>query len=175
MPSPSWLVSPFGRHDLTDHYFAAAPIPVGIPRHRWNGVPISPGLNARWHRQMNKLGLPKLPTIRNADLGGFSRAGEHGFHEGFRPSRLWSVGPQVAETSSMRETPLPGGLRPSWLRYHGGQLPSDGPDRLSQVEDNLAALRILENEARVQRMRSVQPGSLSISTYQYKGGTASYP
>jgi len=44
-----------------------------------------------------------------------------------------------------------------------------------QVEDNLAALRVLENEARVEdeAVRAARR-SLDIATYQYKAGTASY-
>ena len=44
-----------------------------------------------------------------------------------------------------------------------------------QVEDNLAALRILAEEAQVQD-QAVQAAeqSLDISTYQYKAGVASY-
>ena len=44
-----------------------------------------------------------------------------------------------------------------------------------QVEDNLAALRVLANEARAED-EAVQAAdrSLAISTYQYKAGTVSY-
>ena len=44
-----------------------------------------------------------------------------------------------------------------------------------QVEDNLAALRVLENEAQAED-EAVQAAqnSLDISTYQYKAGTVNY-
>jgi outer membrane protein TolC len=44
-----------------------------------------------------------------------------------------------------------------------------------QVEDNLAALRVLENEAQAedQAVKAAQ-NSLDISTYQYKAGTVNY-
>ena len=44
-----------------------------------------------------------------------------------------------------------------------------------QVEDNLSALRILEDEAKAvdDAVRSAQ-NSLDISTYQYKAGTVNY-
>jgi outer membrane protein TolC len=44
-----------------------------------------------------------------------------------------------------------------------------------QVEDSLAALRVLENEsqAQSQAVQSAQ-NSLDISTYQYKAGTVNY-
>ena len=44
-----------------------------------------------------------------------------------------------------------------------------------QVEDNLAALRVLENEAKAEdaAVQAAQ-NSLDISTYQYKAGTVNY-
>jgi outer membrane protein TolC len=46
---------------------------------------------------------------------------------------------------------------------------------LQQVEDNLAALRILETEAaKVQDTISSSDRALTISTAQYRAGTASY-
>jgi outer membrane protein TolC len=44
-----------------------------------------------------------------------------------------------------------------------------------QVEDNLAALRVLENEAQAEddAVKAAQ-SSLDISTYQYKAGTVNY-
>jgi outer membrane protein TolC len=44
-----------------------------------------------------------------------------------------------------------------------------------QVEDNLAALRVLENEAEAEdaAVKAAQ-NSLDISTYQYKAGTVNY-
>ena len=44
-----------------------------------------------------------------------------------------------------------------------------------QVEDNLAALRVLENEAQAEddAVQAAQ-NSLDISTYQYKAGTVNY-
>ena len=44
-----------------------------------------------------------------------------------------------------------------------------------QVEDNLAALRVLENEAQAEdeAVKAAQ-NSLDISTYQYKAGTVNY-
>jgi outer membrane protein TolC len=44
-----------------------------------------------------------------------------------------------------------------------------------QVEDNLAALRVLENEAQAQEeaVKSAQ-NSLDIATYQYRAGTVNY-
>lgn len=44
-----------------------------------------------------------------------------------------------------------------------------------QVEDNLAALRILENEAQAENdaVKAAQ-NALDISTYQYKAGVANY-
>ena len=44
-----------------------------------------------------------------------------------------------------------------------------------QVEDNLAALRVLENEAQAEdRAVKAAQNSLDISTYQYKAGIVNY-
>jgi len=44
-----------------------------------------------------------------------------------------------------------------------------------QVEDNLAALRVLENEAQAEQAAvEAAQSSLNISTYQYKAGTVNY-
>jgi outer membrane protein TolC len=44
-----------------------------------------------------------------------------------------------------------------------------------QVEDNLAALRVLENEAQAEdRAVEAAQNSLNISTYQYKAGVVNY-
>ena len=92
------------------------------------------------------------------------------------PSLFWSVGPQVAQTL------FDAGKRRAQLAqteaaydftvagYRQTVLTS-----FQQVEDNLAALRILADEASVEddAVRAAQR-SLQISTNQYKAGTVSY-
>jgi NodT family efflux transporter outer membrane factor (OMF) lipoprotein len=93
------------------------------------------------------------------------------------PSRFWSLGP-----AAVSETVLDGGLRQAQTAqaraiYDAGvasyrQTVLTG---FREVEDNLAALRILEQEAQVQdqAVKAAQE-SVTLTTNQYKAGTVSY-
>ena len=92
------------------------------------------------------------------------------------PSRFWSVGPAVAETlfdAGRRRAQVAqaqAAFDATVANYRQIVLTS-----FQQVEDSLAALRILEKEAAVE-VQAVDAAerSLTISTAQYKAGTASY-
>jgi NodT family efflux transporter outer membrane factor (OMF) lipoprotein len=92
------------------------------------------------------------------------------------PSRIWSVGPQVAETvfdSGRRHAQSDlarADFDTSVANYRQTVLTA-----FQQVEDNLAALRILADETRAEddAINAAQD-SLDVSTYQYKAGVASY-
>jgi NodT family efflux transporter outer membrane factor (OMF) lipoprotein len=92
------------------------------------------------------------------------------------PSRFWSVGPSISQTV------FDGGLRRAQTDYaRAGYDASVATYRqtvlatFQAVEDNLAALRILEQEAQVQD-EAVQKAqqSVTLTTNQYKAGTVSY-
>ena len=92
------------------------------------------------------------------------------------PSRFWAVGPQLAET-----------LFDAGRRRAGSDAAIAGYDAavatyrettlraFQQVEDNLAALRVLENEEKQQR-NAVQSAeeSLQLFTNRYQGGVDNY-
>lgn len=92
------------------------------------------------------------------------------------PSRIWSVGPQVAETvidagrRHAQSDLARADFDISVANYRQTVLAA-----FQQVEDNLAALRILadENRAEDDAVKAAQE-SLDVSTYQYKAGVASY-
>jgi NodT family efflux transporter outer membrane factor (OMF) lipoprotein len=92
------------------------------------------------------------------------------------PSHIWSVGPQVAETvfdSGRRHAQsdlAQADFDISVANYRQTVLTA-----FQQVEDNLAALRILADETRAEddAIKAAQE-SLDVSTYQYKAGVASY-
>ena len=92
------------------------------------------------------------------------------------PSRLWSVGPQLAETifdAGKRRAQVDltqAAYDATVANYRQAVLTG-----FQQVEDQLAALRVLEDEARAQD-RAVEAArrSLAISTAQYKAGTVNY-
>ena len=87
------------------------------------------------------------------------------------PSRFWSVGPGMAETvydAGKRRATLNQDIAAydaTVANYRQTVLTA-----FQQVEDNLAALRVLENEAQAEdaAVKAAQ-SSLDISTYQYTG------
>ncbi len=92
------------------------------------------------------------------------------------PSRFWSVGPQLAATlfdKGRRRAQIDlqeAAYDASVARYRQAVLIA-----FQQVEDQLAALRILEQEAQAQAdaVRTAQQ-ALDIVTEQYKAGTTDY-
>jgi NodT family efflux transporter outer membrane factor (OMF) lipoprotein len=92
------------------------------------------------------------------------------------PSRFWSLGPQLAETvfdAGKRRAQVDfqrAGYNSTVDNYRQTVLTA-----FQQVDDQLAALRILEQEAAAQEqaVRAAQQ-SLAIATEQYKAGTADY-
>jgi NodT family efflux transporter outer membrane factor (OMF) lipoprotein len=92
------------------------------------------------------------------------------------PSRFWSVGPQLAESL------FDGGRRRGVVVEERAAYDATVAGyretvltAMQQVEDNLAALRILAGEAdKVQQTVQAATRALDISTEQYRAGTASY-
>jgi NodT family efflux transporter outer membrane factor (OMF) lipoprotein len=92
------------------------------------------------------------------------------------PSRFWSVGPQLAATL------FDGGRRRGIVAQQQAAYDSTVAayrqtvlTAMQQVEDNLAALRILSGEAdKVQQTVQAATRALDISAAQYRAGTASY-
>ena len=92
------------------------------------------------------------------------------------PHRFWSVGPALAETL------FDGGLRRAVSKQNQAAYDANVATyqqtvlgAFKEVEDNLAALRILEEEARTQN-EAVQAARLSteLTLNQYKAGTVNY-
>jgi len=92
------------------------------------------------------------------------------------PSRFWTIGPQLAQIlfdankRTAQVAQAQAGYDATAANYRQIILTA-----FQQVEDNLAALRVLENEAAVleQAVKSAQR-SLTVSEAQYKAGTAAY-
>jgi len=92
------------------------------------------------------------------------------------PSRFWSVGPGISETL------FDGGLRKAQTAAARAAYDASVATyrqtvlgAFQNVEDNLAALRILEDEARVQdEAVTAATQSVTLTTEQYRAGTVSY-
>jgi NodT family efflux transporter outer membrane factor (OMF) lipoprotein len=152
-------------------------IPVGVPSELLERRPDVAAAERRVAAANAQIGVAiaaYFPTITlNASLGFQAK----NFLKWFTwPSRFFSVGPSISETV------FQGGLRmaqtdearaaydASVASYRQTVLTA-----LQEVEDNLAALRILENEARVQdEALKASRQSVNVTMNQYKAGTASY-
>ena len=92
------------------------------------------------------------------------------------PSRFWSVGPGISQTV------FDGGLRRAQTEAaraaHDASVATYRQTVLGAfqgVEDNLSALRVLEDEARVQdEAVAAAERSVALTTTQYRAGTVSY-
>lgn len=92
------------------------------------------------------------------------------------PSRFWSLGPSVAET--LLDFGRRRAVNQQAQAAYDTTVAAYRQTVLSafqEVEDNLAALRILEQEAAQQKTAVAGAGeSLQLELDRYKGGTASY-
>jgi len=92
------------------------------------------------------------------------------------PSRFWTIGPQLAQIlfdagkRTAQVAQAQAGYDATAAAYRQTVLTA-----FQQVEDNLAALRVLANESAIldQAVKSAER-SVAVSTAQYKAGTASY-
>ena len=153
------------------------PIPTGLPSELLERRPDIASAERRMAAANAQVGVAKsayFPLINLAAIGGFESGSITTLLSG--PSVLWSAGPSAIVTlfdvgrrraysdqavaaydeavASYRETVLAG---------------------FQQVEDNVAALRILEKEAQVQDQAvSAAQRYLELATTRYKGGVTSY-
>jgi NodT family efflux transporter outer membrane factor (OMF) lipoprotein len=153
------------------------PIPVGIPSallERRPDIASAERLMAAANEQIGIAKVAYYPALTISAAAGFESSS---FTQWLTwPSRFWSVGPQLAETlfdAGKRHAQVAqaqAAYDATVASYRQTVLTA-----FQQVEDNLAALRVLENEARAtdQAVQAAER-SLAISTAQYKAGTANY-
>jgi NodT family efflux transporter outer membrane factor (OMF) lipoprotein len=153
------------------------PIPVGVPSTLLERRPDIAGAERQMASANEQIGIAKAAYYPTLTLAGSAGLATTDFTAWFTwPSRLWSVGPQLAETlfdAGKRHAQV--GLAQADYDTTVANYRQTVLTGFQQVEDHLATLRILENEARVEAdaVRAAKD-SLTISTYQYKAGTASY-
>lgn len=153
------------------------PIPVGIPSELLERRPDIAAAERRVAAANAQIGIAKLayyPVINFAAEGGFNSGNITTLFQG--PSIIWSAGPSAVMTlfdvgrRHALSDEAKSGYDDAVAFYRETVLSA-----FQQVEDNLAALRILEQEAEVQA-NAVQAAqrSLDLSVTRYEGGVTSY-
>jgi NodT family efflux transporter outer membrane factor (OMF) lipoprotein len=152
-------------------------VPVGVPSGLLERRPDIAGAERRVAAANAQIGVAVAayyPTVTLSASGGFESSSLSKWLTW--PSRFWSVGPGVSETV------FDGGLRRAQTAAaqaaYEGTIASYRQTVLTgfqEVEDNLAALRILEEEAEVQEEAvSAARQALAVAINQYKAGTVNY-
>ena len=152
-------------------------IPAGVPSDLLERRPDFAAAERQMAALNEQIGIAKAAYYPALTLGASGGIEAGNIAKWFAwPSRFWSVGPQLAETlfdAGRRHAQVAqaqAGYDATVAGYRQTVLTG-----FQQVEDNLAALRVLANEARVEdeAVRAANQ-ALDISTYQYKAGTVSY-
>jgi NodT family efflux transporter outer membrane factor (OMF) lipoprotein len=152
-------------------------IPVGLPSELLERRPDIAGAERRMAAANAQIGVAAaayFPTVTLSASGGFANSVLSDLL--LWPSRFWSIG------ASLSEIVFEGGLRRAQTAqaraaydatvasYRGTVLTG-----FQEVEDNLAALRILQDEARVQDQAvKAARQTVTVTTNQYKVGVVDY-
>lgn len=156
---------------------SAPPIPQGLPSMLLERRPDVAAAERRVAAANAKIGVAKaayFPSLTLSASGGYQSSS---FADWFSlPGRVWSLGPQLAQSI------FDGGLRraatdQAIASYDGtvAEYKQAVLTAFQEVEDNLAALRILEQEAAVQNEALLAARqAVLLVTNQYKAGTVSY-
>jgi NodT family efflux transporter outer membrane factor (OMF) lipoprotein len=156
---------------------APPPVPIGLPSELLERRPDIAAAERQMSAANEQIGIAQAayyPTLTLSATGGFETGSLAKWFN--LPSGFWSVGPQLAETL------LEFGRRRWTVREERAAYDATVASyrqtvltAFQQVEDNLAALRILDTEAQAEdrAVKSAQ-NSLNIETYQYKSGIVDY-
>ena len=153
------------------------PIPVGVPSQLLERRPDIAGAERRVTAANAQIGVSKaafFPALTLAATSGFESTSLAQLFT--LPSRIWSLGPALAQTlfdAGARRAQTDQAIAAydaSVAIYRQAVL-----NGFQEVEDNIAALRILEQEAQVQG-EAVKDARqvVAITSNQYKAGTVSY-
>jgi NodT family efflux transporter outer membrane factor (OMF) lipoprotein len=153
------------------------PVPVGLPSELLERRPDIAAAERQVAAANEQIGIAIAAYYPSVTLGGTFGFASSTISKLFTwPSSFWSVGPQLAETlfDAGRRHSVVAETRDAYdaavAAYRQTVLTA-----FQQVEDNLAALRILETES-AKQAAAIQSATqvLDISTAQYRAGTADY-
>ena len=152
-------------------------IPVGVPSQLLERRPDIAAAERRAAEANEQIGIARaafFPTLLLTATGGFESGSIVNWLSW--PSRLWAVGPSVAETifDAGRRRAASDSAAASYdeavANYRQTVLTA-----FQQVEDNLSTLRVLEEQAKAQRVAvAAAEQSLELSLNLYKGGLVTY-
>ncbi|BBP00200.1 efflux transporter outer membrane subunit [Sulfuriferula nivalis] len=170
-PASSFSIAPVA-------YTATVPaIPTTLPSALLERRPDISAAERRMAAANAQIGIAKsayFPTLSLSASGGYQSSSLADLITA--PSRIWSIGPALAQSI------FDGGLRKSQtaqaIASYDASVAAYKQTVLTsfqEVEDNLATLRILENEAQVQD-QTVQSAKLAVTLVlnQYKAGMVNY-
>jgi len=152
-------------------------IPAGVPSDLLERRPDIAGAERRTAQANANIGVARaayFPTLLLGAAGGYSSSHLAPFLDA--PVRVWSLGATLAATlfdgglRAARDAQAVAAYDASVAQYRQTVLRA-----FQEIEDNLAALRVLDEESAVQE-RAVQSAQLAerLALSQYRGGTATY-
>ena len=152
-------------------------IPIGLPSQLLERRPDIASAERRVAAANEQIGLAHaafFPTLLITATGGLEAGSIVNWFNW--PSRFWAIGPTALETifdagrRRALESAATAGYDASVANYRQAAL-----DAFREVEDNLAELRVLEEEDQTQRAAvAAAERSLSLSMNRYKGGLVTY-
>jgi NodT family efflux transporter outer membrane factor (OMF) lipoprotein len=152
-------------------------IPVGIPSQLLERRPDIAAAERRAAEANEQIGIARaafFPKLLLTAMGGFE--GNNPVNWLSWPSRLWAVGPSVAQTifDAGRRRAVAESAAASYdetvANYRQAAL-----EAFQQVEDNLSSLRVLDQQAQAQRVAvEAAQQSLDLALNRYKGGLVTY-
>ena len=152
-------------------------IPLGVPSELLQRRPDIAAAERRVAEANEQIGIARAayyPTLSLGAAAGYESTQVVNLLNG--PNALWAVGPELAETlfdAGRRKATS----QAAWANYDAttATYRQTALGAFQEVEDNLAALRILDDETQQQRQATASAEDwLEVSTNRYKGGVDNY-